>query len=319
MNARPVLDCGGGELRSSADMRANLRPPDHLSGGAIKPAAADRSGAVRGAVADRAQAERASAQRVPGPSSATTLRNFCHRDEKSGWKVDKRVRDTGPWIGIYANGHWAGNYFGTHAPVMVWYSPEMYAWLKVNRPDEGALPPGEATPVPDGAIIVKEMYRRRRRLRAGRPDLSASRQEGAAIMVRDSGRPMTAGSGAGSDGTIGSRTGRSGAAPRISVHGLRPVLHELPSSAKDNQTFSCSSIKGEPRRAARLPQPALLPRSIVAEPARRASRRPRPRRAATRRGPLQPGLQSGPSPVGRGGRSRVRSRRCPRSPTTTSG
>ena len=27
--------------------------------------------------------------------------NFCHRDEKGGWKVDKRVRDTGPWIGTY--------------------------------------------------------------------------------------------------------------------------------------------------------------------------------------------------------------------------
>ncbi len=89
---------------------------------------------------------------------ADYLRNFCHRDEKAGWKVDKRVRDTGPWIGTYANGHWAGNYFGTHAPALIWYSPDMYAWLKVNRPSEGAQPPGEAQPVPDGAIMVKEMY-----------------------------------------------------------------------------------------------------------------------------------------------------------------
>src|SRR3954468_6812197 len=50
------------------------------------------------------------------------LRNFCHRDDKSGWKMDKRVRDTGPWVGSYANGRWTGNYFGTHAPVLVWYS-----------------------------------------------------------------------------------------------------------------------------------------------------------------------------------------------------
>src|SRR5437879_463425 len=29
---------------------------------------------------------------------------MCHRNEAGGWKVDKRVRDTGPWIGTYANG-----------------------------------------------------------------------------------------------------------------------------------------------------------------------------------------------------------------------
>src|SRR6476659_7775001 len=27
---------------------------------------------------------------------------MCHRNEADGWKVDKRVRDTGPWIGTYA-------------------------------------------------------------------------------------------------------------------------------------------------------------------------------------------------------------------------
>src|SRR5437868_646214 len=62
---------------------------------------------------------------------------MCHRDEAGGWKVDKRVRDTGPWIGTYANGKWTGAGFGTHAPVLIWYSPEMYAWLKANRPEDG--------------------------------------------------------------------------------------------------------------------------------------------------------------------------------------
>lgn len=115
------------------------------------------------------------------------LRNFCHRDEKSGWKVDKRVRDTGPWVGTYANGRWAGNYFGTHAPALVWYSPDMYAWLKAIRPGEGAHPPAQAQQIPDGAIIVKEMYRAPAAACARvdplhlRPD-----NEGAAIMVRDS-------------------------------------------------------------------------------------------------------------------------------------
>ena len=63
---------------------------------------------------------------------------MCHRNEAGGWKVDKRVRDTGPWIGTFASGKWSGQGFGTHAPVLIWYSPQMYEWLKANRPEHGA-------------------------------------------------------------------------------------------------------------------------------------------------------------------------------------
>jgi hypothetical protein len=86
---------------------------------------------------------------------AQFLRNFCHRNEAAGWMSDKRVRDTGPFVGIFQNGNWSGQYFGTHAPVVTWYSPAMIAWLKTNRPEQGA---GASTPVPDGAIMVKEMF-----------------------------------------------------------------------------------------------------------------------------------------------------------------
>src|SRR6266404_5695755 len=81
---------------------------------------------------------------------------MCHRNEAGGWKVDKRVRDTGPWFGTYANGKWTGQGFGTHAPVLIWYSPEMYGWLKANRSDGTA--PAIAAAVPDGAMMIKEMY-----------------------------------------------------------------------------------------------------------------------------------------------------------------
>jgi hypothetical protein len=57
----------------------------------------------------------------------------CHRNLTRGWKVDKRIRDTGPWVATYQNGAWSGAYNGTHQPVLVWYSPEMYQWLKANR------------------------------------------------------------------------------------------------------------------------------------------------------------------------------------------
>src|SRR6185503_7245968 len=62
------------------------------------------------------------------------LRNFCHRDSKSGWKRDKGVRDTGPFTATFDGISWSGRPNGTHAPVVVWYSPEMIAWLHANRP-----------------------------------------------------------------------------------------------------------------------------------------------------------------------------------------
>jgi hypothetical protein len=85
------------------------------------------------------------------------LRNFCHRDLGGGWKVDKYLRNTGPYVATYRNGSWSGASLGTHSPVLVWYSPELYEWLKTNRADSAASAANEAA-VPDGAIIVKEMY-----------------------------------------------------------------------------------------------------------------------------------------------------------------
>ena len=116
-----------------------------------------------------------------------------------------------PGSAPYANGRWAGNYFGTHAPALVWYSPDMYAWLKANRPGEGAHPPAQAPQIPDGAIIVKEMYRARRLpARASIRSICAPTTRAPPSWCATAAPRMTAGSGAGSDGTIGSRTGRSG-------------------------------------------------------------------------------------------------------------
>ena len=58
----------------------------------------------------------------------------------AGWKKDKGVRDTGPYID--------GTYYGTHPAVRVFYSPEVIAWLESGR----------RGPLPDGAIIIKEQY-----------------------------------------------------------------------------------------------------------------------------------------------------------------
>ena len=71
------------------------------------------------------------------------LRNFCHRDTAAGWVRDKRVRATGPYTASLQDGQWVGTYAGTHAPVVIWYSPEMVEWLKVNRPSDEAAAPAD--------------------------------------------------------------------------------------------------------------------------------------------------------------------------------
>jgi len=88
---------------------------------------------VRGPGSDRAQAERPAARPIRGEAQ-----HLCFGDVppqfRGGWKMDKTVRDTGPFIATLGDGGWSGSYNGTHAPVLVWYSPEMIAWLRVNRP-----------------------------------------------------------------------------------------------------------------------------------------------------------------------------------------
>ncbi len=112
------------------------------------------------------------------------LRGFCHRDERAGWARDKRLRDTGPFTATLDGGAWSGRYFGTHAPVVVWYSPEMVAWLKVNRPDAGPAPKTPAE-IPDGALMIKEMFPPPAAACAGVDDVRRLLPtSGAAVMVR---------------------------------------------------------------------------------------------------------------------------------------
>ena len=58
----------------------------------------------------------------------------------TSWAVDKRVRDTGPFIN--------GSYYGVHPAVRIYYSPEVKTWLRKDR--QGI--------VADGGIIIKEMF-----------------------------------------------------------------------------------------------------------------------------------------------------------------
>ena len=87
---------------------------------------------------------------------ADYLSNLCHRDVAAGWKPDKRMRDTGPYVATFKDGKWSAKYYGTHTAVLIWYSREMVAWLKKHREKEDA--PAASEPVPDGAMMIKEMF-----------------------------------------------------------------------------------------------------------------------------------------------------------------
>jgi len=186
------------------------------------------------------------------------LEAMCHRNETDGWVRDKSVRDTGPWIGTYQNGKWSGTYFGTHAPVLVWYSPDMFAWMRANRrealpqdtpPNSNVIaPPPKVPPVPDGAIIVKEMYTPpAAACMAIDPLLLKATSKGAAIMVRDSRGAY--------DGWFWSGYGWGAPDPdwpapagnRYPYMGFGQYCTNCHASAKDNQTFaSLRNIRGEP-------------------------------------------------------------------------
>ncbi|MBV7340175.1 hypothetical protein KFU94_70615 [Chloroflexi bacterium TSY] len=62
-------------------------------------------------------------------------------ENNDAWAVDKRVRDTGPFVN--------GTYYGVHPAVRIYYSPEVKTWLENGR--EG--------PVADCGIIIKEMFK----------------------------------------------------------------------------------------------------------------------------------------------------------------
>jgi hypothetical protein len=74
------------------------------------------------------------------------------------WCVDKRVRDTGPFI--------EGTYYGVHPAVRIYYSPQMMYWLTgdpgywlAGKQSGKARPQKPRTgPIPEGAMIVKEMF-----------------------------------------------------------------------------------------------------------------------------------------------------------------
>jgi hypothetical protein len=104
---------------------------------------------------------------LPNPSQTDPkkyeekLYAFLEKGCYKTWIADNQIRNTGPFIG--------GQSFGTHPAVKIYYSPEVWNWMKVNKRE------GE---VPDGGMIVKEMY--------PAPAKQDAQLSGWTVMVKDS-------------------------------------------------------------------------------------------------------------------------------------
>lgn len=177
---------------------------------------------------------------------------FCHRDESKGWRRDKFVRDTGPYTQTLVNGKYEGQYYGTHSPVVIWYSPDFIDWLYVNRPLTETGEPIEVaaadrTAIPPGAIVAKEMYPAPAARCADRDPMTLKPTSGIAFYVRDAE--------AAQDGWYWGWFGYEGWGPDwppgpdngAPLQGFGQYCVNCHASAEDNQSFaSLKNIQDEP-------------------------------------------------------------------------
>ncbi len=115
---------------------------------------------------------------------------YCYRRVTNGaydWPHDATARDTGPFMTQFAAGKFTSKGLNTHAVARVWYSPNMLEWMAVNRPADEVEAPANPPPIPDGAIMVKEMWPAPAALYAGKCfDCMPPGSSGAVIFIRDS-------------------------------------------------------------------------------------------------------------------------------------
>ncbi len=176
------------------------------------------------------------------------LRNFCHRDRAAGWIADKSVRDTGPFTARLDGGEWLGKDFGTHSPVVIWYSPEMAGWIRQNRGAATKGDSGDLSAVPAGAIMIKEMYPSPAAKCAAVDVTKLLPSSGAAVMVR---APEVS-----QDGWFWGWFGWSGwdpdypasnASNRLPYMGFGQYCLNCHASARENFTFAdVANLEGEP-------------------------------------------------------------------------
>ena len=202
---------------------------------------------------------------------------YCHRDADAGWERDKRLRDTGPYVATQNDdGTWSDPaYYGTHQPVVIWYNAPMMDWLRRNRPAEGAGPaPASVEPIPDGAIMVKEMYPAPAvRCNRFEPEhLKAPPSTGFAFMVRDQENAQDGWFwGAWWEGFTPDWPAKDG--NPLPAMGFGAYCLNCHASAADNQTFAdLKNVEGEPGEPnVYLVQSFLFDNELGREPGRHRS------------------------------------------------
>lgn len=176
------------------------------------------------------------------------LGNYCHRNAAAGWVRDKKLRNTGPFITSHKDGEWQGRAFGVHAPVVIWYSPEAIEWIRENRGLDDIGVGSDNSPVPDGAMLIKEMYPAPIAACETVDPLHLFPSNGAAVMIRDRS--------ASHDGWFWGWYGWKGWTPdwpadsrtnRLAYMGFGQYCVNCHASARDNLTFSSvDNIQNEP-------------------------------------------------------------------------
>lgn len=124
------------------------------------------------------------------PIVAEWMDKHCYRRQRGDsyeWMHDDTARDTGPFSTRFENGAFVSKGLSTHVVARVWYSHEMAEWMRVNRPANERGAPEHPPEVPDGAIVVKEMWPAPRALYNGDCfDCMAPGTSGAVFFIRDS-------------------------------------------------------------------------------------------------------------------------------------
>lgn len=119
---------------------------------------------------------------------AEWMGGFCYRamrDDAYSWPHDATARDTGPFFAQVVDGVITPKALTTHVVARVWYSPDMLAWMKKNRPAIEANAPETPDPIPQGAIVIKEMWPSPAAQYAGQCFDCKPPGSGAVIFVRD--------------------------------------------------------------------------------------------------------------------------------------
>ena len=85
---------------------------------------------------------------------AEFMEKLCYR----AWPHDATARDTGPYTATLVNGQLKSQAYNQHAVSRVWYSPPMFTWMEKNRPEDETKAPLNPPAIPNGAMMVKEMW-----------------------------------------------------------------------------------------------------------------------------------------------------------------